>query len=244
MYGWYKMFINLAITLYLFIYSLALEDKMLKDNKSEIDNCDCDVLQINDPDGLMGYQNFTKQNGLYQDGKPYFFSIQQNMIISYNNYWYYNKYSADLKLYKPIKIEALKLFSFENMCKNATRKLEWKGRSIFVNSQCLRHNSNCLATKELTRNFVNGNHLKEVKLQAKNPCKFPFIYKNVTYESCTKMDRDKFWCAAIVDDTNHLTSWGYCNDLCPQDNQDDRNRYIIIDRPSGGYNFCEINKCI
>jgi hypothetical protein len=212
---------------------------MLKADESESDNCDCDFLQIIDPDGLMGYQNFTKQDGLYQDGKPYYFSIQQNMIIWYNNYWYYYKYIAHLKLYQPIKIDISKLFSFENMCKNVTRKIhEWKGRSIFVNSQCLRHNSKCLATKEQTRNFIDGNHTKEVKLQAKNPCKFPFIYKNVTYESCTKMDQDKFWCASIVDDTNHLTSWGYCNELCP------RNRYNIIDRPSGSYNFCEIIKCL
>ena len=210
---------------------------------SETDNCDCDVLHIDDSRGVIDNQIFTKQNETYNE-KPYYFSSKGNMISWNNHFWSYDTYDSKLMIFESLENFPSKLFSFENMCKNTTRKLEWKGRSIFVNSQCLRHNSNCLATKELTRNFVNGNHLKEVKLQAKNPCKFPFIYKNVTYDSCTKMDRDKFWCAAIVDDTNHLTSWGYCNDLCPQDNQDDRNRYIIIDRPSGSYNFCEINKCI
>ena len=58
---------------------------------------------------------------------------------------------------------------------------------------------------------------KQINVQARDPCKFPFIYENVTYNSCTKKDH-KFWCATSVNSTNHYQkSWGYCNDFCPKE---------------------------
>ena len=62
----------------------------------------------------------------------------------------------------------------------------------------------------------DGIKTKKFKLQAKNTCKFPFIYKNIRYDSCTKKKKN-FWCATTVDAENKRTSWGYCNDLCPTD---------------------------
>ena len=44
-----------------------------------INRCDCDDLQIQDPDGDIGNQNFTKQNDTH-NMKPYYFSIQRNML--------------------------------------------------------------------------------------------------------------------------------------------------------------------
>ena len=41
--------------------------------------CDCDVLKINDPAGLIRFQNFTKQRDAL-NGKPYYISNEKNMI--------------------------------------------------------------------------------------------------------------------------------------------------------------------
>ena len=42
-------------------------------------------------------------------------------------------------------------------------------------------------------------------------CKFPFIYKNNTYNACTKIESASFWCGAQVD-----LGWGYCDlSNCP-----------------------------
>ena len=46
---------------------------------SESGNCDCDVLQINDPDGVIGDQNFTKQNGKLNE-KPYYYATMNSLL--------------------------------------------------------------------------------------------------------------------------------------------------------------------
>ena len=100
----------------------------------ESDNCDCDVLQVNDPDGPIGYQNFTKQNGTL-DGKPYYFSTQQNMI-SWNNHWFYEVYNPNLVVFesKQLFLTKAEVFSFENtMCEDGDTF--YYERSI--KSQCL-----------------------------------------------------------------------------------------------------------
>ena len=102
------------------------------------------------------------------------------------------------------------------MCENVTRKVF--GIEGIVKSRCLMsdnllRNRNCSATKELIR-INQGIH---EKLQPNNPCKFPFMYKNVTYNSCTEKDYDRIWCATTVNATNHKTSFGICNALCPQE---------------------------
>ena len=85
-------------------------------------------------------------------------------------------------------------------------------------SQCFsqRDNKNCSGTRESTL-FTDGN--KQIKFQAKDTCKFPFIYKNVEYQACMKrkieINSDQFWCATRVSETNHTTKWGYCSDSCP-----------------------------
>ena len=91
--------------------------------------------------------------------------------------------------------------------------------NIDVSSQCLKDNSKCSATRELTRKIPvwNNDGFQPKKLQAKNTCKFPFIYKKVRYDSCTKKKKKNFWCATTVDAKNKKISWGYCNDLCPTD---------------------------
>ena len=58
---------------------------MLKADESESNDCDCDVLEINDPHGSIGNQNFTRQNGTYNE-KPYYVSGQWNMI-AWNNHF-------------------------------------------------------------------------------------------------------------------------------------------------------------
>ena len=96
-------------------------------------------------------------------------------------------------------------FSFEKRC-NLRRHLS-------AISQCLSDNSNCSGTREL---FWSTKH---IDLQAKISCKFPFKYKNITYNSCIKLDHKKSWCATTVDPRNQntATSWGYCSDSCPME---------------------------
>ena len=82
-------------------------------------NCDCDVLQIDDPDGSFGNQNFTKQKTI-RNGKPIYFSTQWNMIYWKNYYWSFDKYNVLLDRFEWSKSYAIKSFSFEKMCKNLT----------------------------------------------------------------------------------------------------------------------------
>ena len=200
---------------------------MSKADESESNNCDCDILQINDPFGSIGIQNFTKQNYTLW-GSPYYFSTQLSMISSNNVYHTYSQYNVSLKTFEARKKYRKEDFhSFENKCINEAKKNFTTVRLLLVSaiSRCLRDNNNCSGTRKLTWN------VKGVNLKAKNPCQFPFIYKNVAFESCTKMDRDKFWCATTVNATNHQTSWGYCNDLCPQEDNISKSNQVAV-KPS------------
>ena len=212
MYGWCQIFIIMAMIYHTCIIVSGTR-LIIRDLANE--NCDCDVLQITEPDGSSS--NYTRQNGVI-NFRPYFFSMKRNLISWNKQKWSYDKYDSKLnKFTTKLKLNE-DYFSFENMCNKLTNGIIWKVKNIDITSQCLRHNSNCLATRELSwTRSTGGSKTKRIKLQAKNPCKFPFIYKNVTYNSCTKMNRDEFWCAATVDATNHATSWGYCSDSCPKE---------------------------
>ena len=114
---------------------------------NEIENCDCDVLQVSG--NLMGNQDFTKQNGNL-NGKPYYFSKQQDMIYWDKKYWSFEKYNADLEEFSSstLKFPGAKLFSFENMCQKLSASYGlWT-------SSCLRENNNCSATKEFNIGLV------------------------------------------------------------------------------------------
>ena len=49
-------------------------------------------------------------------------------------------------------------------------------------------------------------------LVCKTDCVFPFIYKSVTYHSCTRKDSGSDWCYTKVDSNGVGVSgkWGYC----------------------------------
>ena len=188
---------------------------------NNIDDCPCDVLEV-ESDWLAGTQKFTKQIGTL-NGEPYYFSTNW-YLISWKTgtppYWSIDKFNAFSKAFESIQnFTVRKMFSFESMCQpNKWNILNRKtGKNIVTIIKCLNDNSNCSASKELTMSFKDGNHSKQVQLQAKEPCQFPFIYKNVIYKSCIKRGKylDKFGCATTVDSNIKLTSWGYCNDLCP-----------------------------
>ena len=105
-----KMFI-IAATIYQFCSFVS----------GEIDDCDCDVLQITGPDGFC--HNFTKQIDKL-NGKPYYFSMRRNMISWDNEKWSYDKYSS--KSFVPQKKFEPKSFSFELKCENTNTKVYWK----------------------------------------------------------------------------------------------------------------------
>ena len=61
------------------------------------------------------------------------------------------------------------------------------------------------------------------EIKAEAPCVFPFIYKNKTYNSCTKegSESDEFWCATYVNGTDHYQGdyyWAKCEDFCASEN--------------------------
>ena len=62
--------------------------------------CECDVLQVKEPSGVIGYQNFTKQSGTL-DNKPFYFSLQKGLIYSNYSQWSYAIYDdyGELKTY-------------------------------------------------------------------------------------------------------------------------------------------------
>ena len=215
MYGWHKMFFFVAI-----IYQTCIIGSCIRPISMKVshDNCNCDVLQINDQDGVIGNQIFTKQNETY-NGKPYYFSSRDNMISWNNHFWSYDTYDSKLMIFESQETFANKLFSFENMCNNVDNV--WNERRI--KSRCSRDDSNCSATNDFTRKFKE----KQVKLHSKDSCKFPFIYNNTAYKTCIKRN-DNFLCAATVDEANNPTSWGFCSNSCPL--EEDNGGYHLQDK--------------
>lgn len=61
-----------------------------------------------------------------------------------------------------------------------------------------------------------GNPTYEVNFQQAmgQPCKFPFTYKGVTYESCTTVDHCRPWCYTGETATNGEGHWGNCGENC------------------------------
>ena len=45
-------------------------------------------------------------------------------------------------------------------------------------------------------------------------CRFPFTYRGVTYNGCTKKDEDKLWCRTTADG-DPQPKFGFCPDDCP-----------------------------
>ena len=48
------------------------------------------------------------------------------------------------------------------------------------------------------------------------PCRFPFTYKGVTHNSCTRVNSAAPWCAT---GDNPAVNWGVCNEACPKEEQ-------------------------
>ena len=50
-------------------------------------------------------------------------------------------------------------------------------------------------------------------------CKFPFIYKGITYDKCTKIEHSRFWCSTNTNSNNEYiggnANWGDCTKDCP-----------------------------
>ena len=133
--------------------------------------CECDVLHI-ESDGPIGNQNFTKQNDT-RNGKPHYFSIQQNMIYWTNSYWSYEEYDAYSKRFRFGQIYPSRFLSNGNGCKNTTQFFHFLGTVVKI--KCLKYNSQCSATRMLSAKQIitKRNRLQqfrdvqEVQFQAK-----------------------------------------------------------------------------
>uniref|UniRef100_A0A8C4RLJ8 Fibronectin type-II domain-containing protein n=1 Tax=Erpetoichthys calabaricus TaxID=27687 RepID=A0A8C4RLJ8_ERPCA len=59
-------------------------------------------------------------------------------------------------------------------------------------------------------NFPSSKEIQTFGGSADRPeCVFPFIYKGVTYNSCTKVDSSQEWCS-ITTNYDEDKLWGYC----------------------------------
>ena len=47
-------------------------------------------------------------------------------------------------------------------------------------------------------------------------CQFPFIYKGITYENCTDIDQNGYWCSTktFASGDHKMGFWGFCQDYC------------------------------
>ena len=116
-----------------------------------------------------------------------------------------------------------------NFCKKEGKNAFW----------CVTEKS--VITPSITRDFgtcsescpTKDNPTEDIDRQCmgitKLPCKFPFIYKDKKYHSCTNEDsNDGFWCATSVDENGEYqdNEWLYCDNLCKRENftgKSDRN---------------------
>ena len=211
----------------------------------KINSCDCDILQVNETDNLMGYQNFTNQNRTL-NGKPFYFSTQGNILYWKSDSWSYSGpvYDNNLKHLVEINSYHTEIFNLESVCKGKIRT--GKANDV-IKTQCLKHNNACFARRGAIFNVSDETLNMEIELvlRTNDPCKFPFIYENVTYTSCTKKDfPSAFWCATTVNATNHYQGhYGYCNDLCPNEDQCDCNVLQVneSDDLMGNQNFTKQN---
>lgn len=48
-------------------------------------------------------------------------------------------------------------------------------------------------------------------------CVFPFKYRGITYDGCTKANHPRLWCATKTDPSgNYIGQWGDCSSACPK----------------------------
>ena len=82
-------------------------------------------------DAITKLLSFTKQNDT-RNGKPHYFSIQQNMIYWTNSYWSYEEYDAYLKRFRFGQIYPSRFLSNGNGCKNTTQFFHFLGTVVKI----------------------------------------------------------------------------------------------------------------
>ncbi|XP_074621612.1 72 kDa type IV collagenase-like isoform X3 [Acropora palmata] len=85
---------------------------------------------------------------------------------------------------------------------------------VMIAFSCFLFTFVCLAqSRRYSGQYNHGN--QEVKCKTKTTngkcCSFPFTYKGVTYNSCTKIGHNKLWCSL---DTSYKGRWGNCEVEC------------------------------
>ena len=94
--------------------------------------CDCEVLLINNPGGVIGFQNFTKQRDAL-NGKPYYISNEKNMISWNGQFWSYDQYNLYNEVLVQKKNYTTELFSFANEC-NVVNVPNWDVGELVKNN--------------------------------------------------------------------------------------------------------------
>ena len=88
----------------------------------ESNTCDCDVLEVNEPNGTIGHQNFTKQSGTLHE-KPFYVSMKQHVI-----YWNVDQWCYAFQFFPQgvCYLYGKDIFSLESVCKNPN----WTGQGL------------------------------------------------------------------------------------------------------------------
>ena len=167
---------------------------------NEIENCDRVQFSFEDLNGINTDQNFTKQSH-EKNGQSVYYSFSRSMetIIWRNNA--NNAWLAQTRLY------------YEGI---QNWKPNWKADKNVTNSLCLIDDSSCIGIDQ-DEILIDDKETRQSHLyDTKNPCKFPFKYFGITYNSCTRKSDDAFWCATSVDANLDWLTHGYCNEAhCP-----------------------------
>ena len=186
------------------------------------ENCECDILQIYDPEDLTKSHNFTKE--IDDITKSTMYSTKQHHYFWWSNEegsWIWNFFT--LSNYTSKNSGCLgshpgSVWYLNWQVQNgfAIKPVgEWKvlpnGQSNLVESRCLALKSNdnkCDIKNQTYRlGFLNSKRVA--------PCELPFKYKKNEYKTCTTKDKDSMWCATWVDDERNMINWAYCNAICP-----------------------------
>ena len=78
---------------------------------------------------------------------------------------------------------------------------------------CLTNDSNCFSNGR--DKIITDSKGETIAVDVKNPCVFPFKFRDKSHDSCTKDKDHAFVCATSVDADNYRLTTGYCNDACP-----------------------------
>ena len=178
-------------------------------------------MKVYRSDSPEDYEKFSRQSNKI-NGQSFYISIHNKIIwwsTKENNWLVYSRHGSEV--YSPVSKKE------NSSCLSSSKYPNVKGvQNCMIASRCVKFQNKCLATKEekgVLDELYNQTNYLEFEATSKNPCVFPFIYKNTKentvkiHKTCTKEEYDRFWCATSIFENGYWKTWGYCNGFCQTD---------------------------